>query len=365
MPFKDWAGIWPSRPRTMSCTTRRLFTLHRSNASRGIRARTSTNWLRGFSISRIRKPSFRSNGCPSGSAPSSHSIGKCSRRFWLSESLVNEVAGDDVFKEVIKAIETDPNGPRINVDREFVRFLGERATIISDYREPIDTKSERVLMAIEVTDPQSVMAAVNKAMKSDPDAKMIVVDGHTIWEMTQEETFAIEEIKIDGADQGAEQGEQGAEEEEKKFRPNAAVTVAHGHLLIATHVDYLVDLLKQPAEGSRLSDAADYQRTMAAIKQLGAKSDSFRLFARTDHAYRVTYEMIRQNKMPESESLLAKLLNEVFAPDEEDTLREPQFDGGKLPEFEKVMPYLGPAGMFFRTEDVGWSISGCLLTKPQ
>src|SRR6185436_10118843 len=114
-----------------------------------------------------------------------------------------------------------------------------------------------------------------------------------------------------------------------------------------------------------LSDSADYQRTMAAIKQLGAKSDSMRLFARTDHASRVTYEMIRQNKMPESESLLAKLLNEVFAPDEEDTLREAQFDGSKLPEFEKVMPYLGPAGMFFRTEDVGWSITGCVLAKPQ
>jgi hypothetical protein len=283
--------------------------------------------------------------------------------FWHSETLVNEIAGDDVFKDVIKSIETDPNGPRINVDREFVRFLGERATIISDYREPVDTKSERLLMAIEVTDPQSVMATVNKAMQSDPDAKKIVVDGQTIWEMTQEETFAVEEIKIDGADLGAAQEEE--EEEEKRFRPNAAVTVAHGHLLIASRVDYLVDLLKPPAEGSRLSDAADYQRVMAAIKQLGAKSDSCRLFTRTDHATRVTYEMIRQNRMPESESLLGKVLNEFLAPDEEDTLREPELDGAKLPEFEKVKPYLGPAGLFLRAENEGWSITGCLLDKPQ
>jgi hypothetical protein len=291
------------------------------------------------------------------------------RAFWLSESLVNAISGgtdDELFKEVIKAIETDPNGPRINVDREFVRFLGERATLISDYREPLDTKSERLLLAIEVTDPQSVMATVDKAMKSDPDAKKIVVDGHTIWEMTQEEELIIEEIKIDGAEFDAEKEVQEAdEEEEKRFRPNAAVTVAHGHLLISTHVDYLVDILKTPADGNRLSDAGDYQRVLAAITKLGAKSDSCRVFARTDHAYRVTYEMIRQNKMPESESLLAKLLNEIFAPDEEDTLRDPQLDGKNLPEFEKVMPYLGPAGMYFRTEDQGWSITGCLLNKPK
>lgn len=291
---------------------------------------------------------------------------KMKQAFWNSETLVNEIAGDDVFQDVIKSIETDPNGPRINVGREFVQFLGERATIISDYREPVDTRSERVLMAIEVTDPQSVMATVNKAMKSDPDAKLITVDGHSIWEMTQEETFAVEEINIDGAATiDAELEQDAEEEEEKKFRPNAAVTVAHGHLLIATRVDYLVDMLKQPAEGERLSDATDFQKTMAALKDLGAKSDSCRVFTRTDHASRVTYEMVRQNKMPEAESLLGKALNELFAPEEEDTLRDPKFDGTKLPEFDKVKPYLGPAGMFLRTEDLGWSVSGCLLAKPQ
>lgn len=291
---------------------------------------------------------------------------KMQNAFWHTESLVNEIAGDEVFQEVIKSIEIDPNGPRINVKREFVQFLGERATLVSDYREPIDTKSERILFAVEVTDVDSVMATVNKAMKSDPNAKMIMVDGHTIWEMTQEETFAVEEIKIDGADTGSVSEEEAIEEdEEKRFRPNAAVTVAHGHLLLSSHVDYLVDLLKEPAEGDRLTDADEYQRVAAALKQLGAKSDCTRLFTRTGHAYRVTYEMIRQNKMPESESLLGKALNEVFAPEEEDELRENQLDGTKLPPFEQVKRYLGPTGLFVRTEADGWSVSGCLLSEPQ
>lgn len=283
------------------------------------------------------------------------------KAFWASETLVNAIAGDDVFKDVIKSIETDPNGPLINVDREFVRFLGKRATIISDYREPIDTKSERVLFAVEVSDPQSVAATVKKAMQADGNAKEMDVDGHTIWEMTQEEAFAVEPIKIDGADLAEEVQEE--QQEEKRFRPNAAVTVVNGHLLIATHVDYLVELLRQPAEAQGLSNTADFQRVTGALKQLGANQDSFRLFSRTDHAFRVTYEMLRQNKMPESESLLGKLLNEMLGPEEEDTLRDQQLDGSKLPDYSQVQKYLGPAGMFFRSEEEGWSITGCLLSK--
>jgi hypothetical protein len=285
--------------------------------------------------------------------------------FWHSETLVNEIADGDIFRDVLRDIEKDPNGPQINAEKEFINHLGERVTVLSDYREPIDTKSERVLLAIEVTNPAAVLATVNKTMQSDPNAKEIKVGKHIIWEMTQEEEFAVEEIKIDGLDLGQVKEEVIQEKEVKEFRPNAAVTVAHGHFIMGTHVDYVADILKELDAESRLSATADYQRVAAALTKLGAKEDSFRYFTRTDQAYRVTYEMIRQNKMPEAETLLAKLLNGMLAPDEEDSLREQQIDGSKLPPFEKVQKYLGPAGLFIRSTDDGWSISGCLLDKPQ
>lgn len=292
---------------------------------------------------------------------------KIQEAFWYAESLVNEVAGADVFREVLNDIEKDPNGPQVNVDKEFVKFLGRRVTVLSDYREPINTKSERVLLAVEVSDPQSVMATVNKTMRSDRNAKEITIKGHTIWEMTQEEEFAVEEIKIDGVDLGGGLGDEDGQEanEDKVFRPNAAVTVAHGHFIIATHVDYIVDLLEDLNDGSRLSDTADYKRVGDALTALGSDQDSFRCFARTDQAYRVTYEMVRQGKMPEAETLLAKLLNALFAPDEEESLRPQQIDGARLPEFSQVQHYLGPAGLFIRSEDDGWYVHGCVLNKPQ
>jgi hypothetical protein len=66
--------------------------------------------------------------------------------------------------------------------------------------------------------------------------------------------------------------------------------------------------------------------------------------------------------MPESESLFGKLLNALLGEDEE-VLREQQIDGSKLPNFEMVRRYLGPAGITIRSEDHGWFVVGFALDK--
>lgn len=286
--------------------------------------------------------------------------------FWYAESLVNEFSGDDVFKDVIENIQFDPHGPQIDIKKELTDHLGERATLLGDYRLPITPESERMMFAIEVTSPETVMQTVNKAMENDPAAKKREHNGHVIWELLNEEA-EVAELQIEGFDGGFGFDAPVAreEEEEKPFIPNAAVTVANGHLLLATHVDYIVDVLDQPSSADSLAAAADFQAVTDALAGLGSDEDSFRLFARTDEAYHATYELLRQGKMPESESLLGKVLNAMFTSEdaEEDELREQQLDGSKLPEFQVVRRYLGPTGFFVRTVDDGWTVSGCLLTK--
>jgi len=291
---------------------------------------------------------------------------KMKEAFWNAETLVNEMAGDDVFQDVMANIELDPHGPQIKVKEEFTDHLAERATLISDYRLPITTKSERILVAIQVNSPDSVMQTVNRAMENDPAAKKREHNGHVIWELVNEET-PVTEVQIDGFDNGFgfdDPMEQKMNEEEKPFIPNSAVTVAHGHLLMASHVDYIVDVLDAPSAEDTLAAAVDYQAVQEALTGLGAGDDSFRLFTRTDEAYRTTYELLQQGKMPESESLLGKLLNRIFASDEdEETLREQQIDGSRMPDYQAVRRYLGPTGFYVRTVDEGWVVSGCLLTK--
>ena len=122
-------------------------------------------------------------------------------------------------------------------------------------------------------------------------------------------------------------------------------------------------MLQRPLGTELLSDAADYQQIQDALAKIGASSSSFRFFARTDESYRPTYELIRQGKMPEAKTVLGKLLNRILGPDEKGILREQQIDGSKMPEFDAVRRYLGPAGMFVHSEENGWYMAGCLLSK--
>jgi hypothetical protein len=297
---------------------------------------------------------------------------KLTEAFEYSKSLVNEIIGakpgEDLFEDIIGSIATDKDGPQVDLRKDLVDHFAERVSMVSDCRLPITPESERLMFAVELTDPEAVRKTVNKALEADPDAKKLEFDGQTIWEiLTDQAPAEFEELQIEGdgfdpfGEAPAEEEEE--EEEERRVLPNSAITVAHGHLIVASHVDFIVDLLKRPVGVDRLVDTADYQIVGDALDKIGSNEDSARVFTRTDEAYRPTYELIRQGKMPESKTLLGKLLNRLLGPEEEGILREQQIDGSKMPEFDAVRRYLGPAGLFVRSDEDGWFTAGCMLTK--
>jgi hypothetical protein len=284
------------------------------------------------------------------------------RAFNFIGSLVGEIAGDqEVFDEVLKSIERDPNGPQINVQKELINHLSDRVTVVSDYRMPITPKSERLLVAIELADPAAVSKTVNKAMESDPGAKLRKHHGHDVWEILNDAPEEIQPVQIEFGNIFDEP--KLVEEPEKPLIPNSAVTVAYGHLLIATHIDYIIEILDMPAAGEQLDAAPDYQAVEEALQQLGLEENSFRFFTRTGEAYRPTYELMRQGKMPEAETVLGKFLNRLWEPAEEGQLRTQLIDGTKMPEYDLVQQYLGPGGFFIRSDADGWTAIGCLLEK--
>jgi hypothetical protein len=67
--------------------------------------------------------------------------------------------------------------------------------------------------------------------------------------------------------------------------------------------------------------------------------------------------------MPEAETLLAKVLNRLLGPEEEGVLREQQIDGSKMPAFDALRRYLGPSGLYTKSESDGWFVTGLLLSK--
>jgi hypothetical protein len=150
-----------------------------------------------------------------------------------------------------------------------------------------------------------------------------------------------------------------------------ALAVANGCILVASSNEILRRVLDPPADAGALANSVDYQLVHDAMQRLGAKDNCCQTFSRTDEEYRPTYELLRSGQMPQSQTLMGKLLNNMLSePSTEDEqeeevvkLRDQQIDGRKLPEYERVRRYLGPAGIFVNSLDDGWFATGFFLSK--
>ena len=287
------------------------------------------------------------------------------KAFYAFKPLVNAIAGDKIFDDILDGIRDDPRGPMVDIRRDVISHLGNRATSFNDNRPPIGPESERFLFAIELTNEDAVRRAVDRAMRSDPDATEHSISGHTVWEILKEQKeVEVDELDIDGlGDFDTEDDFDESEEDQGAMLPNSAITVAHGNLLVSNHVDLIKDVLKPRAEMPTLSEDAEFKQVSAVLRALGAGDDSFRFFTRIDQVCRVSYELLRVGKMPESQSMLGNVLNRLLGPEDEELLREQQVDGRTMPEFQWVQRYLGLAGAFIRSDEQGWFISGCVVAR--
>jgi len=282
------------------------------------------------------------------------------KAFNASETLVDAIVGQKgIFKDIIRSLREDPNGPQIDLRSDLVQHLGGRVTVVSDNHLPITTKSERTIVAIETNDAEVVAATVAKTMRTDPEARRREFNGHVVWEIVEQEV-EVEKLEVIEPLNPLE-AEAEADDDEPRKLPNSAVCVAHGHLLIATHFDFLTKVLADHRE--TLAESLDYQFVQQELDQLMAHEPCLRAFSRTDETYRGTYELIRTGKMPEAESMLGRLLNALLGSGKKGEIRRQRIDGDKLPDFERVRRYFGPTGMLVTSEENGWFAIGLSVSK--
>jgi hypothetical protein len=293
-----------------------------------------------------------------------------SKTFESAKTLVNAVADSEVFEDVLDSLKTAPDGPKIDIREHVIKRLGGDVIILSDYELPITVTSERLLFAIETNDAEALAATVAKAMKADDQAhrREFKVGDKTyiIWEMVEHdpEDSAAPVVELGGIPglPGVDEDEE--DDEEEPLLPNKAVTVAHGRLMIASHIQFLHKVLENAESRAHLADSVDFKLVATELERIGGKKMFVRNFSRTDEEYRPTYELIKQGQMPQSKTMLGMMLNRWLAADlEEGEVRAQQIDGSKLPDFEICRRYLGPAGMLGIAEDNGWYIAGFVLSK--
>ncbi|WP_222434798.1 hypothetical protein [Blastopirellula retiformator] len=285
--------------------------------------------------------------------------------FKYVKTIVNAYADDEIFDEVMLSLKEDNLGPQVDIPQDIIPYLGEEVILISDCVQPVTTESERRLLAIEITDVAQVKAAVWKILKNEPNAeplKLKDADGNELeaWKLEEIEE-ELPTLTIVGPTMPTALVMANAQEEEAAKMPNMAITIHDKWLLVSSHVGLLEKTLQTKAD---LAAASDYVRVQTALTSLGMNQVSFQQFGRTDESFRVTHEMLRTNQMPQSKSLLGVVINRIWAIGHEDEKhRMQELDASKLPAFEKMAPYLGPAGLFVTTENDGWMETGVTLRK--
>lgn len=286
--------------------------------------------------------------------------------FKYVKTIVNAYADDEIFDEVMESLKEDNLGPQVDIPQDIVPYLGDEVILISDCAIPVTTESERRLMAVELTDVAKVKAAVWKILKNEPNAEPLELkdaDGNQIegWKLEEVEEELPTLTIVGPTMPTALVMATAKEEEEQPKMPNMAITIHDKWLLVSSHVGLLEKTLLSKSD---LAGATDFVRVQKALASLGLDQDSFYQFGRTDESFRVTHEMLRTNQMPQSKSLLGEAINRIWAIGHEDEKhRMQELDASKLPPFEQMAPYLGPAGFFVTTEPDGWMETGVTLRK--
>jgi hypothetical protein len=307
--------------------------------------------------------------------------GCCKRRTWPASSRNRGCAFDnvgplfdaikdhkDAWANSLKGWKEDPYGNQVDVREEFVKNMGSRITILAGYDVPISPASEHSVFAIEAKNEQELAKTLAKWMTREPDVERREVGQFVIWERVPPNHDAEEpEVKVPGLFE-SEPEEQGEEEETERepVLPNSAVTVALGHIMMASDIQYLQEILQGFGQRERLSSSPDYEQVLNSMNRLAPGERCGWHFGRSDEEFRPTFELIRQGKMPESKTMLGKFLNNVLTTEQEredGILRQQQIDGSTLPSFEAVRRYFGPHGRVTRSDKDGWFITGAILNK--
>ena len=279
------------------------------------------------------------------------------------------------------------NGMSVDMDLdlwEMVSRLDNRFSIMSATELPIDVRSERI--AIGVKFGGDVDEFYEMAKKLLPEGDEMVIKGH---KMIVIDTTADDddegELQIDSGEDdifsdGDDEDDAGEDEEEIEqfnlFEKRYVTCIPSvggddgGYLLVCNNEAYLVDIIEKALKGnaSDLIEADDFVVINEVLDSLIDPSlVSVRQFGRMDKIFELNYEMMRDGKMAQSQTVLARVLNQIFKDPnaDADAVREQQIDGSKLPDDynKSVAPFLGPSGYVMETKEDGWRITGVILKK--
>jgi hypothetical protein len=254
---------------------------------------------------------------------------------------------EGIWADVVDSMKTDPDGPQIDIRKDFVALLGQRVSGFME-RDPANPgKGARYLLAVDVNAANlaGVTTALKRAFENDPS-----VERMKIGELDVYKIIATEEVPPNAPNQeGVVNGQ--------RTLVSGLVTAANGYLFIASTPEILQKVLG-PAPANLLANDPDFVAVTAELKKFlpPAQPQLVGLaFSRSDRMVQDDYDMFRAGKMPESESVLARMLDQLYYVEGKTGPRERKLDGKLLPPFEEVRHYFAPVGVTMRSTPNGWT----------
>ena len=284
--------------------------------------------------------------------------------------------------------------PQLRFDlADVVGQIDNRFVVLSATERPIGPKSERVVISVRLKDrPQDVFDNISRV---NPDARVIQVGQWKFIEIDstlKDDDSGLEDPSIQGLDDLDDldafddlEEDEDEEEEAERFElfEKRYITVApilgdksHAELFVCNDKNYLKKILSR--RKSAIESSTDFMRVKTTLNALTDDAKvAWRQFGRLDKGLETNYEMLRRGEMASSQTMLARVINQIFNKQaaenarlegkdfDKDAVRKQELDGATLPkDFSKsIAPYLGPTGTVVEVMDGGWRITGVILNR--
>lgn len=231
-----------------------------------------------------------------------------------------------------------PNGGEpLSFKKDIFDPIGDRVTLISDFKKPISEENQRMLLSVALEDSKKFQNTLNKLVAvTGGTPKKREFQGLTIYD------FEIPEVPNNNPN---------APGGNVKFKGPISVTIAKDTLFLANEPTLLEQVLR--GGGPALADSAAYQ---AVAKEIPDRV-SMLSFVRPEEQARISYDMVKSGQFEKA------LENAAVAGGPDISKLSKLFDKEKLPDFSIFAKYLSLGGGYGVTDDDGLTWTSFTLRK--
>lgn len=228
-----------------------------------------------------------------------------------------------------------PNGGEpLNFQKDIFGPLGDRVTVISDFKKPITEESQRTLLAASLEDPKKAQDTFKKLVETlNLSPKKREFQGTTIYD------FEIGELP-------------NANGQNVKLKGPVSVSFAKDKLFVTSDSSLLEQVLRGGSQS--LAESSAFQ---AVAKEFPDKACTVS-FARPEESARISYDLIKSGQFEKALQGAAVAGGNNNAPKLDNVINK-----DKLPDFSVLAKYLSPGGGYSVSDDDGLVLTSFTLRK--